>query len=121
MKRHPELKAAMAKGKEVADYEVESALFRRATGYTARLEKARVLGDGTVVEYEEDMHVPPDTTAAIFWLINRSRDTGKWMDTRRIEHSGPDGGPMEISSWVDLMLLADSGEDDEAETTAKSS
>lgn len=115
--KHPELAAAMAKGKEVADYEVESALFKRATGYTVRLEKAKVLSDGTVVEYEEDMHVPPDTTAAIFWLINRTRDTGKWMDTRRVEHSGPGGGPMEISSWAELVLAVenDSGESDGSE------
>lgn len=121
IKKYPELAAALFKGKDVADYEVESSLFKKATGYTIRLQKAKVLSDGTVVEYEEDMHVPPDTTAAIFWLINRTRDTGKWMDTRRVEHSGPGGGPMEIASWVDLVLLADKDEDDEAEATTESS
>lgn len=119
--KYPELEEALAKGKEVADYEVENALFRRATGYTARLKKARVLQDGKVVEYEEDIHVSPDTTAAIFWLINRTRATGKWMDTRRVEHSGPNGGPVEISSWVDLVLSADDEDENDEETETATS
>lgn len=115
VKKYPELAEALSRSKEVADYEIESSLFKKAKGYTIRLLKAKVLSDGTVVEYEEDMHVPPDTTAAIFWLINRTR--GKWMDTRRVEHSGPGGGPMEISSWAELVLAVenDSGESDDSE------
>ncbi len=127
IKQYPELAAALFKGKEVADYEVESALFRRATGYQYEEKTYEAIEDvetgemKLVLTKKVTKHVSPDTTAAIFWLINRTRDTGKWMDTRRVEHSGPGGGPMEIQTWVDLVLFADSGEDDEAEATAKSS
>ena len=81
--QYPELAAALAKGKEVADYEVENALFKRATGYTVRLKKAKVLSDGTVVEYTEEVHYPPDTVAMICWLKNRRPD--KWRDRQEIE------------------------------------
>ena len=39
--QYPELAAALAKGKEVADYEVENALFKRATGYTVKAQKSQ--------------------------------------------------------------------------------
>ena len=33
-----------------------------------------------------------DTTAMIFWMKTRA----KWRETHRLEHSGPDGGPMQM-------------------------
>ena len=42
-----------------------------------------MLSDGTVVEYTEEVHYPPDTVAMIFWLKNRRPD--KWRDRQEIE------------------------------------
>ena len=69
---------ALKKGKEVVDFEVENALLKKALGYTITLHKQKVTKDGDVVDTEEEMHVPPDTTAQIFWLKNRK--TNKWRD-----------------------------------------
>lgn len=78
--KHKELPIlqALKKGKEVVDFEVENALLKKALGYTITLHKQKVTKDGDVVDTEEEMHVPPDTTAQIFWLKNRKAN--KWRD-----------------------------------------
>lgn len=73
-----EIKESLKKGKEVVDFEVENALLKKALGYTITLHKQKVTKDGDVVDTEEEMHVPPDTTAQIFWLKNRKAN--KWRD-----------------------------------------
>ena len=59
------------------DFEVENALLRRALGYTITLSKQKVTKDGDVIDYEEEVHYPPDVTAQIFWLSNRKRKDWK--------------------------------------------
>ena len=72
------ISTALKKGKEVVDFEVENALLKKALGYTITLHKQKVTKDGDVVDIDEDMHVPPDTTAQIFWLKNRK--PSNWKD-----------------------------------------
>lgn len=82
-KKYVEFAEALKKSKEVADLEVENALFKRATGYTVTETK--------VIESDKDgkktetiiKHIPPDTTAQIFWLKNRKPD--EWRDKRVVE------------------------------------
>lgn len=64
---HPEFCHALKIAKEEADNRVERALYQRALGYTIK-------------EGDNEKHVPPDTTAAIFWLKNRKKD--EWRDVR---------------------------------------
>lgn len=87
---HSEICEALKKGKAPVDIEVENALFKRATGYTVRVQKPvkvktkRQLKDkGTIEEehielVEEEIYIAPDTTAQIYWLKNRRPD--KWRD-----------------------------------------
>lgn len=94
-KKYPEIREAFKKGKEVVDIEVENALFKKALGYNAVVKKAFKLKDIVYnengkkiseterIEYaEEEIHVPADTTAQIFWLKNRKRND--WRD--RVEY-----------------------------------
>lgn len=82
-KKYVEFAEALKKSKEVADLEVENALFKRATGYTVIETK--------VIESDKDgkktetitKHIPPDTTAQIFWLKNRKPN--EWRDKRIVE------------------------------------
>lgn len=88
---HVEFAAALKAGKAEADERVERSLFAKATGYT--FDSVKIFqdkGSPVIVPYRE--HVPPDTTAAIFWLKNRRPDL--WRDVSRQEHSGPNGGPI---------------------------
>ena len=93
--KHQEFSDALKKGKEVADYEVENALFKKALGYTVVVKKAFKLKEVIVkdgvrkekekIEYADDeVHIPADTGAQIFWLKNRRPD--KWRDKQEIVH-----------------------------------
>lgn len=72
---------AMTKGRLVADFRVESALLKRATGYTYE-EKKIIYGfpdkDGNRPMRTEitERHIQPDVRAIMFWLNNRKPE--KW-------------------------------------------
>lgn len=88
--KYSALSAALKKGKAPVDYEVENALHKRALGYTVTLKKPikvktkKQLKDKGLIEEEhieyaeEEVYIPPDTAAQIFWLKNRRPD--KWRD-----------------------------------------
>lgn len=64
-------------GKEVVDFIVENALFKKATGYEAKEVKEYVKEvDGKITKHKEifHKHIPPDTPAIIFFLKNRKPD-----------------------------------------------
>lgn len=94
--RYSALSAALKRGQEVADVEVENALFKRALGYTydeVTKEAGTVqdpetgeLVNAMVVTKRVTKEVQPDVTAQIFWLKNRRPD--KWRDKQEIGHSG---------------------------------
>lgn len=73
---------AMELGAGPANERVEASLYHRATGYTYRSEKVFQY-EGQIIRAPILEHVPPDTTAAIFWLKNRDRD--KWQDVNKID------------------------------------
>ena len=76
--KFPALAAALSKGKEVADREVENALFKRAMGYWVTETKKITFADGSERTEETHRHITPDTTAQIFWLKNRKPD--QWRE-----------------------------------------
>lgn len=69
--KHPEFAEALKKGREVADVTVENALYEKALPKKIILNKQKVLNDGEVIDYQEEVYVPGDVTAQIFWLKNR--------------------------------------------------
>lgn len=91
-KSYPTILSAIKKGKEVVDIEVENALLKKTKGYNVEIKKTFKV---RVIEYDPDtgkkvrereelqtgideVHIPADTTAQIFWLKNRRPD--KWRD-----------------------------------------
>ena len=85
--KHPQIKEALRKGKEVVDIEVENAMFKRAIGYTITINEQKVDKDGFVHDLKRDVHIPGDVTAQIFWLKNRRRQ--QWRD--KIEYEKTQG------------------------------
>lgn len=85
-KKEVDILNALKKGKEVVDIEVENALLKRALGYTITLKKQKVDKEGYVHDLFEDVHVPGDTTAQIFWLKNRRKQ--QWRDRVDVETNG---------------------------------
>jgi hypothetical protein len=87
---------ALNAGKRKADKRVIHSLYQRAVGYTFDSEKIQIQRDGEIIRAPIREHVPPDTTAAIFWLKNRDPDN--WRDKTISEHVGKDGGPIETAA-----------------------
>lgn len=97
-KKYPDISDALKRGKEVIDVEVENALFKKATGFNKTVKKAikvkeiiyengKRKSEKEHIEYaDEEIYIPPDTTAQIFWLKNRKPDI--WRDKQNVELSG---------------------------------
>lgn len=88
-KRFSDISDALKRGRENADYEVENELFQSCHTRTVTVRKPikvkTVKQDGKkkieeekVVYAEEQVVVPANITAQIFWLKNRRAD--KWKD-----------------------------------------
>lgn len=88
--QHSDLSDCLKRGKSIADFKVENALYKKATGYTYKDVIAQKVKD---IYYDENGHkcqkerldtvevekeVPPDIQAIKFWLVNRMK--GKWSD-----------------------------------------
>ena len=78
----PSIITTLKKGKAPVDLAVENALYKSATGFSKTLRKPVKLRrqDGSeYIDYaEEEIYIPPQVTAQIFWLKNRRRD--RWKD-----------------------------------------
>lgn len=84
--KYSALSAALKKGKEVVDLEVENALLKRALGYTYTEKTTEQLPNGGIKTKTTTKYISGDTTAQIFWLKNRKPEV--WRDKTAIEHSG---------------------------------
>lgn len=92
--KFPEFSEALKKGKDVADYIVENELFESCKTRTVTVKKPiklkKVMVDGKKrleeerIEYaEEQVVVPANVTAQIFWLKNRKKT--KWSEKTQEE------------------------------------
>lgn len=87
-KKYPDISDALKRGKEVVDVEVENALLKRAKGFEfteTKIEQSKK--DGRKVTLIKHT-VPPETTAAIFWLKNRKPE--QWRDKQPENQPGVD-------------------------------
>lgn len=100
---YPEFREALKQGKSLVDAQVEDSLYRRAVGFSTtetRLEAksdelGRPLRGGKVIKITRE--VPPDSTAAIFWLKNRK--PGKWRDKQDVALA-VDDSDRRIKEWI---------------------
>lgn len=91
--KHRELQEVLLTSKELADLNVEAALYRRARGYRAKeITRERRLnrktGEYELIETKViEKEIPPDATAIQFFLKNRMPD--KWRDHQSIDVGMP--------------------------------
>ena len=74
------------------DIQVENALLKRALGYEFQEERVERSDKDGVKIVQTIKHVPPDTTAQIFWLKNRRPDKYR----NKPEPVPDDGGGVQI-------------------------
>ena len=99
---HPEFSEALKAAKREADARVEASLYHKALGYSFDAVKIFMPAGATepvYAPYRE--HVPPDTTAAIFWLKNRQSD--RWRYIQKHEHGN--AGDFDKMSDAELRAL----------------
>lgn len=84
--KYSDISDALKRGKEVVDRQVENSLLKRAMGYQTMEQTKELTDNGLMVTKEVTKQVPPDTTAAIFWLKNRKPDV--WRDRKETQLSG---------------------------------
>jgi DNA-binding XRE family transcriptional regulator len=104
-KSHTEFFESLRQGKDIADAQVTRRLYERAMGYSHEAVKIfanPTTGAEQIVPFTE--HYPPDTTACIFWLKNRQK--GRWRDRVEQEVTGPNGGPVQTVTRVELVALS---------------
>jgi len=83
--KYPEFCQALKTAKDAADERVERSLYHKAVGYSHEAVKIFMpAGAKEPVYAPYTEHVPPDTTAAIFWLKNRR--AGDWRDKSEVHH-----------------------------------
>ena len=111
---------ALKKGKEVADYEVENGLFKKACGHKEVVKKpikmkrslfdpetGKKYAEEEFINYvEEEVYIAPDTMADMFWLKNRCPE--KWREKNELKVEAD----VEQSGGV-IMLAPRLEEDDE--------
>lgn len=103
--KYPEFCQALKAGKDAADERVERSLFHKATGYTFESEKI-FQHQGEIIRAPIREHVPPDTTAMIFWLKNRR--PAAWRDKTEVHHKHS----VETMSDDDLARIASGSSED---------
>lgn len=114
--RFPDIGNALKRNKEIVDIEVENALLQKARGITKIVRKpikvkeviyenGKRLKETEHVEYaDEEIYIPPDTTAQIFWLKNRRPDL--WRDKQTVDLSA-DKNLLEAVAEVERMVNAE--------------
>ena len=96
---HLDILEALKEGKDVADRQVENALFKSAMGYTFDEVTKELKDDELVVTKVVHKEVQPNTTAQIFWLKNRKR--AEWRDRVENAITGADGGAVKVETLTE--------------------
>lgn len=82
---------AIKRGKAPVDFEVESALLKRARGYEYEETTTEIfeMPDGSTRKHIKKTmrQVVPDVTAQIYWLNNRRPD--RWRNRKAVENDQP--------------------------------
>ena len=130
--RYVALSASFAQACEVPDDEVEAALYKSCLGYNAPIIKhyklktveydpdtgKRLREVEKLVEAHDEVHVPANTAAQMFWLANRRPDRWKYKpepgtaggeDTGVIELAAADPEPVPPADLVAAERLEDMG------------
>lgn len=113
-KRFPEFSESLKKNKELADIVIENELYESCKGRRVTVKKPIKIKkvhvkDGErfeteiVEQHEEEIYIPPNTTAQIFWLKNRRPD--RWRDKQ------PDADNKQALDRLDEVLKKIGGVD----------
>lgn len=103
--RYEALLEAFARGREVSDDAIETALFDRARGITYEERTVECVWNKATEVWEEvctkrvTKYIPPDPTSAMFWLTNRRPERWKYKPEAR-DGDGDEGSGVVVLAPV---------------------
>lgn len=113
-KKYPVIADTLKKSKEIADTEVENALYLKCIGHKVQLKKTfkvrkieyndagrKIKEEDHLEMGEDEVYIPPDTKAIIFWLTNRAKED--WRERQNIQEEQEEAG----ESGVIMLAPAD--------------
>lgn len=113
-KKYPPISTALKKGKDIADIIMENALYERGIGGVRQVkktfkvketyydDKGRKCEKEKLVTGTDEIYIPGDTTAQIFWLKNRKPED--WRDKRTFDDGENDKAEQVIKN---MQTIAD--------------
>lgn len=111
--RFPQFVHALKKGKEVADFEVENALYKNACGHTVEelVVETWEDGEGRVRTHKRKIqrYIPPNAVSQIFWLKNRKPDVWRDKVNVNVEEDKAIEKAREILGGVNSVIDKDAG------------
>lgn len=113
--KYQDISDTLKRGREVADREVENALYKSAIGHKETVKKVFRVKD-KLEEREEEIYIPPNVTAQIFWLKNRKRDVWRDKIEQSLEISGEDTGIAFLAPVIDVEAEETDFAEDSVET-----
>jgi hypothetical protein len=103
---------AVTAGKEPSDARAERKLYERCMGFEYNEEEriVEMATDGTIKPVKirtVTKRVPPDVMALMYWLNNRSKQSGEWSQSQNVNIKGTGFGPdLSKMSEEELRQLA---------------
>ena len=95
----------LKKTREMADTEVENALFKRAIGYNITLTKPMKIKDTpyseSIIYVNEEVHIAGEVGAQVFWLSNRKPEV--WQNTQKNAISLDEGTSQVLKAFGNFM------------------
>ena len=114
-KKYPDISDTLKKGKEVADAEVENALYLKCIGHKVQLKKTfkvkkieyndagrKIKEEEHLETGEDEVYIPPDTKAIIFWLTNRMREDWKERQNTQMEQDETEESGVSVLASADV-------------------
>jgi predicted transcriptional regulator len=85
IKKYTDFSDALRKGKEITDFIVENALYKRAIGFEYNEIKTKYINGHLAEKTVIKKFIPPDVTAQAFWLKNRK--PSDWREKQEVQQS----------------------------------
>lgn len=102
--RYPDFEQAIDEGYSMADAEVVVGMHKAATGFEYTEEQA--VGGKSPSVMRVKRQALPNVVAQKAWLAFRRKDFREAQNTQRLEHTGANGGPIDVTQETKSQVIA---------------
>jgi hypothetical protein len=95
-KKYPEIIEVFTRARAQRNALVMNSMFKKSNGETVQIKKAKVLNDGSIVDYKEEQYIPPDVNAADLYLRNNDPD---YKGPKAVEITNNTNNNFQLEDW----------------------